>query len=57
MMVKIKTRELGIIYVNPNRIDYYYRGLDGCTYFVVNREEFSVSCSIEQFQEYLNCKM
>ena len=57
MMVKITTRELGIIYVNPNRIDYYYRGLDGYTYFVVNREEFTVSCSIEQFQEYLNSKM
>ena len=57
MMVKITTIELGVIYVNPNRIDYYYRGLDGYTYFVVNREEFSVNCSLEQFQEYLNRKM
>ena len=46
-MVKITTRELGIIYVNPNRIDYYCHGLDGYTYVVVNREEFSVSWSIE----------
>ncbi len=57
MIVKITTRELGITYVNPNRIDYYYRGLDGYTHVVVNREKFTVSCSFEQFQEYLNRKM
>ena len=57
MIVKITTRELGIIYINTSRIDYYYRGLDGYTYVVVNREEFTVSCSLEQFQEYLNRKM
>lgn len=57
MIVKITTIELGITYVNPNRIDYYYRGLDGYTHVVVNREEFTVSCSFEQFQEYLNRKM
>ena len=33
-MVKITTRELGIIYVNPNRIDYYYRGLDGLIFTI-----------------------